>query len=254
MIGIPSRGESEGRWEELTTLPAVRSLLKSRSCLWSEREGACWLSARCWDHHDEEKGDFLGGSSSDERLAVMWLCGDRGDTLPRWPWTGLSLSKSTRIPWCPQVFGISRELVSSRALVSPGNWCPPGNQHPQDTATPLDIEIPPRTLIPLGFWDPSRASGPPPIHRSRPSVLKSQRFQHHHLPPSIPGARSGAGVPPVPTPACSSLSPRLAPCPLSGFCCYFGISSVVAAPLCGASRSANSWRMWGGHIFHLGCG
>lgn len=153
-----------------------------------------------------------------------------------------------------QGFSITRELVSSRALGSPGNWCPPGNQHPQDTATPLDIEIPPRTLIPLGFWDPSRASGPPPIHRSRPSVLKSQRFQHHHLPPSIPGARSGAGVPPVPTPACSSLSPRLAPCPLSGFCCYFGISSVVAAPLCGASRSANSWRMWGGHIFHLGCG
>lgn len=102
MIGIPSRGEFGGRWEVLTTLSAVRSLLKSRSCLWSKREGACRLSARCWDHNDEEKGDFLGRSSSEEGLALMWLCRDGGDTL-----AGLSRSKGT---------GISREPVP------PGSW------------------------------------------------------------------------------------------------------------------------------------
>lgn len=134
MIGIPSRGESGGRWEVLTTLPAVRSLSKSRSCLWSEREGACRLSARCWDHNDEEKGDFLGGSSSEERLALMWLCGDGGDTL-----VGLSRSKGTGVP---------------RELVSPGCWYPQGIGAPQGFGT-FQGFVTPRELVPYRESAPS---------------------------------------------------------------------------------------------------
>lgn len=31
----------------------------------------------------------------------MWLCGGGGDTLPRWPWAGLSLSKGAGVPRGP---------------------------------------------------------------------------------------------------------------------------------------------------------
>lgn len=177
--------------------------------------------------------------------------------MPRWPWAGLSLSKGIGVPREPvpagcwylqeigalQGFVIPRELVLSEESAPSGHCSPSGHWHPtRDIDTPWILgRLPPS---PPRHQDPPQSINPPrPVHATVPAIPgRSPPSQ----PPLAPEPGAGSGQPRCPPGARSALSPRLAQCPLSGFCCYFGISSVVAAPLCGASRSANSWRMWGG--------